>query len=241
MKKKLMVLGLAIIPIVGLAACDDGGSGKVSLSFASTAAANSAVSASVLADPVSDGTNTLDIQSVDITFDEIVLERIEAETEGDSDGESDADSDSDGPENEKIRRGPTTVALPLQGGTITPITDLVEAGRFEEIEMDIASVRVRGTYNGQAFDATIPVNDELEIDFDPPLEVGDGSVNVTVRIDAGTWFRGSDGKLIDPRALASSSSLRAELRNRIRASLDAFEDSDKDADDADSDSDSDGR
>lgn len=239
MRMKLLVFGLAIVPAVSLAACDDGGSGKVSLTFASTATANRAASASVLADPVSDGTNTLDIQSVDITFDEIVLERIEAETDGDSDGESDADSDSDGTENEKIRRGPTTVTLPLQGGPITPITDLVEAGRFEEIELDIAFVRVRGTYNGQPFDATIPVNDELEIDFSPPLEVGEGSgtVNVTVKIDTATWFRASDGKLIDPRALASNSALRAELRNRIRASLDAFEDSDKDADDADSDSD----
>ena len=162
---------------------------------------------------------------------------------GDSDGDSDTDSDSDGPSNEKVARAGTVIALPLQGGVITPINESLPKGLYEEIELDFQSVRLRGTYDGQAFDVTVPVNTEMDVRFDPPLEVDDDTdrLNVTFAIDPYMWLRRADGALLDPRLLESNAALRAQFVNRIRASIRAFEDADRDADDSDSDSDSDGQ
>lgn len=240
MLKQMTRAVFAVAAAGGFVACDDNGpqGGSVSVSFAVPARTSAQLLSAVnAADTISDGVHTLDVQAIDVNFDEIVFERLESETPGDSDGESDADSDSDGIDNEKVRTN-ATITLPLQGGVITPITAGVAAGRYEKVEMDVASIRVRGTFDGQAFDTTIPVNDELELEFNPPLEIGGtATTNVTVRIDPANWFRTSGGQVIDPRALATDASLRSEIRNRIRSSFKAFEDSDKDADDADSDSD----
>lgn len=241
MIRQLFGPGLALATVAALMGCDDIGPGDgadVSMSFAGVATRSASVT---LADPVTDGVHTLDIQAIDVAFDEIVLERSENESGGDSDGDSETDSDSDGSANEEVRAGPVTVSLPLQGGVITPIVAAVPNGRFEELEMDVTTVRVRGTFDGQTFDATFPVDEELEFDFNPPFEVkdGPGDLNITVRIDSSNWFRAGDGSVIDPRRLVTDASLRSDVRNRVRASFRAFEDSDKDADDADSDSDSD--
>lgn len=239
MIRNLLGSGVALVTVVALMACDDNGPGSsadVSLSFAGARTTSASVTA---ADPLTDGIHTLDIQAIDVAFDEIVLERSENETGGDSDGDSETDSDSDGSANKEIRGGPVTVSLPLQGGVITPIAAAVPNGRYEELEMDVTTVRVRGTYDGQQFDTTFRVDEELEFDFSPPFEVkdGPGDLNVTVRIDWSNWFRASSGSVIDPRTLQTNESLRSEVRNRVRASFRAFEDSDRDADDADSDSD----
>ena len=238
---KTMMRMAPLLAVLPLAACEDlglDGEESVSLSFATSAQASSATSASLI--PITDGVHTLDVQNVDVIFEEIVLERSESQTGGDSDGDSDADSDSDGPSNEKFRTGAVTIALPLQGGVITPIDAALPTGLYEEIELDIASVRVRGTWDGQPFDATIAVNEELEMDFSPPFEITSDAdrLNITVVFNTDAWFR-SGATLIDPRALLTDESLRSQVRSNIRASLDAFEDSDQDADDQDSDSDND--
>lgn len=238
-----IAVGLALCAVLApLTACDTLGLGddpSVALSFA-VAGTSGAGSASLLAVPITDGTNTVDLQNVDVSFDEIVLERSENDVGGDSDGESDVDSDSDGSANETVRRGDFTVALPVDGGVITPINEALPAGRYEKVELDVRSVRLRGTYNGEAFDVTVPVNSELELEFDEDFVVDDDMdrLNVTIAINFANWLRNSSGQLIDPRLLASDTELRAQVVNRIRASFRAFEDSDGDADDEDSDSDS---
>lgn len=244
MQKRCIQAALMLLAVAPLAACDalNGEDPGVSMSFAAPRSFSG--SAAVLAsDPISDGTHTLDLQSVEVVFDEITLEHSEDEAGGDSDGESDADSDSDGSANEKLRRGPYTVSLPVSGGVVTPINESLPAGRYEKVELDVSFVRVRGTYDGQAFDVTLPVNEELELEFDTPFVVDDDAdrLNVTIQIAFADWFRSSNGTLIDPRPLATNSSLRSEVVRNIRDSFNAFEDSDKDADDQDSDSDSDGR
>ncbi len=228
------------------AGCETFGIGddkQFSVSFATNGqGVSSNQSFSLLADSIVFGGHTLNLQSVDITFDEITLERAERTSGGDSDGDSDSDSDSDGPSNHKLRRDGTTIALPMQGGVITPITETLPNGLYEEIELDFDVVRLRGTFDGQAFDVTVPVRTELDIRFDPPLEIGSETdrLNVTIAIDPLMWLRRADGALIDPRLFATNPDLRAQFVNRIRASIRAFEDADRDADDSDSDSDSDG-
>lgn len=237
-------LTLLLVALAPLGACDSLGLGSdesVEVSFATPRAGNGSVRAALVADTtILVGGHTLTLQSIDLTVEEVVLERDETTAGGDSDGDSEADSDSDGPSNEKVRTGAMTVALPVNGGIVTPINADVPAGLYEKIEIDVAFVRVRGTYDGQAFDVTVPVNKELELEFEPALEV-DGDANVTIKLEPLTWFRASDGSLIDPRALNSNSSLRSAFVRRVETSFKAIEDSDKDADDTDSDSDSDRR
>lgn len=239
MQTTIRRLGLVLVSVMPLTACDIlgiGGDESVSLSFAVPGTGTRA-RAALLADTISDGTHKIDLTGIDLTVDEIVLERAESEAGGDSDGESDEDSDSDGPSNEKLRSGPVTIALPVNGGVVTPISAGVPAGLYEKVELDVDFVRLRGTYDGQAFDVTVAVKRELELNFNPPLDVKD-KLNITIKIDALAWMRGADGKLIDPRQLTTNSTLRSAFVKRVEASFKAFEDSDKDADDSDSDSDS---
>jgi hypothetical protein len=238
----ILPVALLVLP----AGCDTfglGGDDEVSLSFAvPNQLSSNNQSFAVIADSVVFGGHSLNLQNVDITFDEITLERAELTSGGDSDGDSDEDSDSDGPSNEKLRRSSTTIALPLQGGVITPIDESLPTGLYEELELDFDVVRLRGTFDGQPFDVTVPVRTELDLRFDPPLEIGGDTdrLNVTIAIDPVMWLRRADGSLVDPRLFATNPDLRAQFVNRIRASIKAFEDSDRDADDSDSDSDSDG-
>ncbi|HEY0304965.1 MAG TPA: hypothetical protein VGC44_08320 [Longimicrobiales bacterium] len=237
---------LFLVPMLALpAGCETFGLGddeQFSVSFATgSQPSTSGQSFSVLVDSIVFGGHTLNLTNVDVVFDEVTVERAELTSGGDSDGDSDSDSDSDGPSNEKIARAGTTIALPLQGGVITPINDALPVGLYEEIELDFQTVRLRGTFDGQAFDVTVPVKTELDVRFDPPLEIDDNTdrLNVTFMIDPYMWLRRADGTLVDPRLFSTNETLRAQFVNRIRASIRAFEDGDRDADDSDSDTDSD--
>lgn len=236
---------LALVPMLVLpAGCETFGLGddeQFSVSFAVPSQRTDGQAFSVVADSIIFGGHVLNLTNVDITLDEITVERAEMTSGGDSDGDSDSDSDSDGPSNHKLRRAGTTISLPLQGGVITPINDALPAGFYEEIELDFQVVRLRGTFDGQAFDVTVPVNTELDVRFDPPFEVNDDTdrLNITFAIDPYMWLRRADGSLVDPRLFDTNAALRAQFVNRIRASVRAFEDADRDADDSDSDTDSD--
>lgn len=197
------------------------------------------LSASASLVPVTGGGHTVDVTSIDVVLSEVTFERADA-IGGDADSDdSDADSDSDGAHNAQVRVGASTVALPLSGGVVTPFTGTIPTGTYDGLELDVEFLRIRGSYDGQAFDVTIPVDAEVELDIVPPLVVtGNGDpVNVTVNVDALAWFRSADGSVIDPRRLQTDSAYRADFVARIRASLHATEDSDRDGDEADSDSD----
>jgi hypothetical protein len=235
---------IAALPVlVAIGACDSIGaddSPRVSVSFAvphTTSGSNASFVAA--ADPITVNGHVLDLQTADVTFSRIKLDRKNSSSSTVADGDSDSEDDSD--EEEEIRFGTTTVTLPLQGGIITPINVPIPAGDYESIELKISSLRLRGTFDGQAFDVVLPLNVELEQRFSPLFHVDSDAdqLNITVLIDSSLWLRNSDGTLIDPRVLLTNESLRAQVLNRIRASFKAFEDEDKDADDEDSDSDSD--
>lgn len=232
----------AIAAIALLGACAEliGGAGRrpASVSF-HVPAAGSSLAASASLVPVTGGGHTVDVTSIDVVLSEVTFERADA-TGGDADSDdSDADSDSDGAHNEQVRVGASTVALPLAGGVVTPFTGTIPNGTYDGLELDVEFLRIRGTYDGQAFDVTLPVNAEVELDIVPPLVVsGNGDpVNVTVNVDALSWFRTADGAVVDPRRLQTDATYRAAFIARIRASLRATEDSDRDGDEADSDSD----
>ena len=230
---------VAALAIFGTAGCSmltgDNGPGSASLSFhaAGTTAAGTALANSAV--PITDGVHTIDLQSVDVTFSEVTFERADGQPSDDDDSET--DSDSEGSHNSRFQSGATTISMPLTGGMIAPFSGNLAAGSYDRVELDVEFVRIRGTYDGQAFDVTVPVSRELELRLNPALVV-DGSTpgNVTVNINFAAWFT-ANGVTIDPRQLATSATAQSAFRDRVKASFKATEDQDRDGDEADSDSD----
>jgi hypothetical protein len=232
-----------------VAACSDSlsrsGAREASISFGvvQNGALLTASSANVADLVISDDDNSIDLTSADVVFGRIKFKGIDApvdDTDGD-DADSDSDSDDSRDGNAVFHAGAATVALPLEGGAITPFTGMLPLGSYRWIQMHADFVRLIGTYNGEAFDVTVPINGKLRTEFQPPIEVTETSepVAVSVNIDVASWFTDSEGNTIDPRQLNADPVLLAQFRNRVRASFRAFEDEDRDHDESDSDSDSD--
>lgn len=91
-----------------------------------------------------------------------------------------------------------------------------------------ASVRVDGTrlVDGQPQPFAFLAFFEEELSFRGPFVVAEGVPNnVTLAVDARTWFLGEGGVTLDPEVD------RAEIERNIKASLRAFDDDDRDGDD----------
>jgi hypothetical protein len=243
-KKRSAALIVPLVLLVSIISCDAVGVGStnersMSLSFSVPRAVLTTAHAALV--PITDGTHNIDLQNVDLTIDRIAIERTDdpldndaVDTDADTDTDTDTDTDNVGDrhhDGETIRLGGTTVALPLTGGVITPITVPLPNGSFDEIELRVSAVRARGTFDGQAFDITVRVNAELELDIDPVFVVDseDDRLNLTITIDPTTWFKTEGMALIDPRQVQLNDALRSTLEHRIRASFRAIEDDDHDA------------
>jgi hypothetical protein len=200
------------------------------------------------AGPISANGQTLDLSKVELVLAEVELKQ--ADHSGLCSGE--------GPGCEEFEAGPVLVDLPLGGGVISPLSSPVAAGTYSEAELkvdipseddasttaflaahptwpDTASVHVVGTFDAndgagpQAFDVYIATEAELELGFNPPVVVdASGAFNVTVAIDPNAWFTAGDGSLIDPRLLATDSSLNEAVKANIDSSFHAFDDDNKD-------------
>ena len=152
----------------------------------------------------------------------------------------------------EIETGPRLVSLPLGDGaaTVAVLEVPVPAGRYSELELKLRplnpnsgedrrflaahpefqgiNLRVRGSFDGAAFQYTASLDSEIEMDFRPALEVGEAGVNITVNLDVLSWFRGSDGALIDPRTAVPGQANASVVSANIWRSLAAFEDDDHD-------------
>jgi hypothetical protein len=113
--------------------------------------------------------------------------------------------------------------LPVRGGMVTPVRMQVAAGTFDELELRVREVRLRGTYDGRLFDVAVRTDATAELEVSPAvrIESRDRS-NLTVRVDLRHWFRADGGDLIDPTRLEFEEALRARLRTNLEASLRAF-------------------
>lgn len=234
-----VMITLAVAACANLLSSDRTRAASLSFGVTQSGALVSASPSGLSAIVITGGGHTVDLQSADVVFSEMTFEGQDTDI-GDND-DSDMDSDSDHEGNAKFRAGSATLSLPLEGGVVTPFSGQIPVGTYRRLEMDAEFLRIRGTYDGAAFDVTVPVNAELELPFSPPLEVTSSSVpvNVSINIDVSSWFKDANGNTIDPRQLNTDSTLRAQFRNRVRASFRAFEDQDRDADESDSDSDGD--
>lgn len=91
-----------------------------------------------------------------------------------------------------------------------------------------ASVRLEGTYNGQAFTFISDVNSLMEVNFPQGVTVGDNTMPVTVAVDVGTWFDNPSGGLISPILAAVPGALRTMVDANIKTSIDVFRDTNND-------------
>ena len=197
---------------------------------------NSSLGANATTVPVSSGGHTLDLTQATLSISRIELKRAVTNTcSGDDALHDDGGSDSahTGVEDcAELKLGPTTVDLPLAGGMVTLPANALPAGTFRELELRLSQVELKGTFDGQAFDVTLPVDVHDEIEFSTPLAVVDGApTSITINVPVDGWLTNADGSLIDPRTISSNPTLLDQVRGRIRASLHAFEDEDHDGHD----------
>jgi len=241
--KKLLSVAAALVAV----ACSDGTSpgSTVSLSL-STSGAQSPVPASAFAvaaaaDTLMGASNTLVIESVEMVLREIELERV---------GVPSCDVDPEPAGCEKFETGPVLFELPLNGATQQVLTIEPASGTYDRVEFDIhkvsgdpedaefraahpdlveTSIRVRGSYNGMAFTFTTDLMEKQEYALVPAVEVGDGApTNVTLYLDVANWFSDGAGDYVDPASANKGGTNENPVKDNIRDSIDAFEDSDRD-------------
>lgn len=242
-----------VLSVVGSLACDDsagplGSNVQVSFATRNPAAAPSGARSSTWdtaadADTIQDGANTLIITKAEIVLREIQFERQDV---------VDCDVVPEPAGCEDVELGPVLVDLPLAAGAVQRFAVELPAGTYVEVEFDIhkvtsddvdaafrqqnpnfpvgTSIRVQGTFNGQAFDFRTELNVEQELDLVPALVIADAttSTNVTIRVGLPGWFRGLDGKLVDPATGNKGGANESLILESIKKSIEAFEDRDGD-------------
>ncbi len=170
-------------------------------------------------------------------------------------GVAHASDDDDSDDCDEVHVGPYLLDLPLGSGAARQFTLEVPAGTYHEVDFKVhkpgesdagflaahpeyrgRSVRVVGTWNGTPFVYTGDASSEQEADFNPPLDVTEGSgTELTLFVDLSTWFR-VNGSLVDPALANDGGQWEDAVDRNIRASIRAFEDEDHDGcDDSDDD------
>ncbi len=246
MKRTTLILAAAVL----VAACSDTSGleteAGVSLSFTSGAgpAAASGAFLSMASDTLSDGqSNELILTSVEVVLREIELKRQSATACDDLPGNDDC---------EKFEVGPVLLDVPLNGETGTLVTITPGPDTYDEIEFEIhkisisdeedaafrmahpdfagKSIRVQGSYNGQAFTYETDLDVEQEFDLSPPVVVTAEmtSTNVTVLLGVDSWFRDGSGNLVNPQDGNKGGQHESLVKENIKQSIEAFEDHDSD-------------
>jgi hypothetical protein len=239
---------VTLAAVSALAACSSdvlgGNKQAVQLSFttnASTvpAAAGIRMSPDLAVGPTSD----LVLTKIQFVLDKIELDRngtascvAEIEAAGD-------DHAAVGEECEDVERDPVVVDVPvdnalhavlnvpLSEGTYSELEAKLEPARAEATAFNAAnpslagkSVRIEGTYKGNAFVFTSAVRRSLEMSFNPPLVIDATTKNATISFDAAKWFLDSNGAVIDPATATDGSSAQQQIESNIQRSFHAFED-----------------
>jgi hypothetical protein len=234
----------AVISLAGLAACGDSSSPNarpVSLSFSSQAPAVAAPIVNASRDViVTVGANTLVITKAQVVVRSIKLKTTQALTCSDDDSIND-DCD-------EVRLAPMLIDLPLNANGVTTLTATIPEGTYREISFkihkpsdndasDIAfraanptfattSMRVEGTFNGQAFVYTSDMSETTELEFAAPVVINADNKNVTVQFNLGSWFT-VNGQLIDPTTANKGGVNENAVKGLVRGSLRALDDDDK--------------
>ncbi len=238
-----MMASAVSLLMLGLVACESTGTGRqgVSLSFSTKAPAAAMVGSQSASFDItqSSGANTLVITKAQVVLRELELKQSVTTTCTAGTAEDSC---------EELQLGPTLIDLPVTDGILSPISAQIPAGTYREIEFDVrrpgtdaadqafvaanpnfanASIRIEGTFNGTPFVFTSQIDQEVQIDFNPPVVVADGTNNVTIAVDLRAWFKNPDGSLINPATANPGQPNAGVVSERIKLSLRAFEDDDR--------------
>ena len=228
----------SFVAVVVAAACAGDSTAPLSnatpqLSFSATSSTGAAADIGAAA-AITAGTHTLDLTDIGLTITRAELKRAATDVCPGDDDEDDDHPHSGGSSDAcgELKVGPTTLDIAVNGNAATIPANTIRAGTYRELELRVNKVELKGTFDGTAFDVTVPVAARAEFEFDPPLVVADSSpANLTVNLPLATWFTNPDGSLVDPSQLATSPALLAQVKARILRSLRAFEDRDHDGHD----------
>lgn len=241
--------GLTLCVMASATACKDStgpaASPPVSLSFSTktliSSGATMQANGPAFDVAVTGGGNTLIITRVQMVLRKVELKRSNTAACPDVSNNSD--------DCEELSFGPLLLDLPLTTAVLTPVNVAIPAGTYRELELNLhkpgddardqafktanptfadTSIRVQGTYNGRAFVFTSRVSEEMELEFNPPLTIGEAGGNVTVQIDVAAWFRSTSGAVIDPATANIGGLNEGIVKTNIKASFHALEDDNRD-------------
>lgn len=204
---------------------------QLSFSATNTTGASGDVAAAAA---ITAGTHTLDLTNIGLTIARAELKRATTDVcPGDNDDDNHPDDHPhSGGNNDgcgELEVGPTTLDIAVNGNAATIPANTIAAGTYRQLELRVNQVQLKGTFDGKAFDVTVPVAARAEIEFNPPLVISDSApANLTVNLPLATWFTNQDGSLVDPSQLATNPTLAAQVKARILQSLRAIEDRDHD-------------
>ncbi|MEO8201675.1 MAG: hypothetical protein ABI679_14195 [Gemmatimonadota bacterium] len=249
MKTAFLRLVGALSLACAVAGCSDssapaGGAAQISFNVA-TASTGSAAALTAPADSIVLGADVLVLTKVEMVLRDIKFRR------QNHDACDSVASGHDDDSCEEFSAGPVLVDFPLNGGAEEQFTVTADTGVFGGIELKLhkpeddgdaadqaflalhpdfskISIRVTGTFNGNAFTYTSDLNAEQEFDINPPLVVNQQSdVAVTLKVDVSSWFR-NGSVLIDPSQALKDGAFENQVKNNIEASFEAFHDDNHD-------------
>ena len=240
------------------AACSDNNAGRVSFSVTSRSGVAGAASVSSVAIapelvagqacsgllvPAPAGTtDELCITSAALILKKVELKRIETAT---------CDAIPDNEDCDEFETGSVFVSLPLTSPQVSADIAITNAppGMYDRLEFEIhkpdgsevvqglpqdfpagVSIRVQGTFNGNAFDYQTDLDAEQEVRLATPLDIAAGvTKNVSLSVDISGWFKNSSATaLVDPNTANKGQPNESVVANNIKNSFEGFEDDDHD-------------
>ncbi|MGE0443174.1 MAG: hypothetical protein AB7L66_12255 [Gemmatimonadales bacterium] len=256
MTHRLSTLIFAGLGIAAFSCSDSSGpTGGTRVGLMVSTAASGIVGAA--AESVVVGGHTLTIDKVELVLREIELKRVAGSADCSFDPAAAASSDGDhhgdrrhNDECSELEIGPLLLDLPLGGGPERALSVEIDSGTYRKIEFKIhkagsdsgdraflaehpefagISVRVQGTYDGEAFSWEDKVTAKQEAALDPPLVVAENTTtDLTLVVEVGSWFLAGGVGIIDPKLAMNNGPYEATVRNNIRRSFRIFEDRDRD-------------
>lgn len=236
-----LVLALALV----LSGCDstvgpngpgDQDAAPLTLAFQTTASTSSGANLTAQSSVLDDNSGN----SITLTRVEIAISEIEFES---ANGRAD------------IEDGPILVDLPLDGGPPRTIIEAsIPEGVWDEIEFEVDklerddpaeaalldetgfpegfSIRVEGVWTPadgpeRNFTLLSDLDEEQEIELEPPIEVtAESPKTINFVVDVGSWFRQSDGTLVNPEEGNEGGRFEDLIEDNIERSIEAEDDDD---------------
>lgn len=145
------------------------------------------------------------------------------------------------------------VNLPLDGSPLTLTEQQIPAGVYDEFELEIEkpdyedvevndpdfrdetgsySLVVKGLFEGSEFTFRSTEDFEIDVDLEPALVIGESESSVlTISVDVNSWFRGSNGEVLDPKDPVNTEQINENIETSFEGFEDSFDDDDDDDDD----------